>query len=56
MHVLVQPKEPNSPEFLYVNINWDQLIFDADLLVLILVCALAPAVCVWLWATQHFSV
>lgn len=56
MQMLVLPKEPNSLEFLYVNINWDQLFFDADRLVLILVCALAPALCVWLWATQHFSV
>lgn len=46
MQMLLQPKQPNSCEFLYVNINWDQLIFDADLLILILVCALAPAVCV----------
>lgn len=44
MQVLVQPKQPNNSEFLYVNINWDQLIFDADLLILISVWALAPAV------------
>lgn len=44
MQVLVHPKQPNNSEFLYANINWDQLIFDADLLVLISVWALAPAV------------
>lgn len=50
MRVFVQLKpacavsQPNNCGFLQGNINWDQLIFDRDL-VLTLVWALASAVC-----------